>query len=196
MQHGGLEMKPENVAVILVSVLALIVVCGCGPENSQTTQSSGEKHFERALDYQDQQETRLAKMEYRLAIKASPEDSRSYVNLAILHLNENNLVTAVGYLEEAVKINPQDYHAYNLLGGIEIRRGRRDRAVTYYSRALELAPKYAEAHYNIAGAYRRLAQHRKAAEHYRAYIKFASPDDKQAITEATSYVDEMGEDTN
>ena len=186
-------MKPANGVVALLSALALVIVCGCGSQNNHSIEARGETHFQRALDYQDQAEPELAKKEYRLAIKENPDDSRAYVNLAMIHIKEGDLVTANGYLVKAVNINPSDFRAFNALGGVEMRREHRDKAIYYYSRALELAPEYAEAHYNIAGAYRRIGHKEKAGEHYRAYIDFASPDDTEGLAEAKDFVGDTGE---
>lgn len=77
---------------------------------------------------------------YQRAIKLDAKFSWPYMNLALVHLQRNNLDEALRWLREAVAVNPNYWLAYRNLGSAALRARRYDEALFSYTRAAQLNP--------------------------------------------------------
>ncbi|KPL01596.1 MAG: hypothetical protein AMK75_04250, partial [Planctomycetes bacterium SM23_65] len=178
----------------ILTVLAVGLLSGCGIMQARTDdvlEPQGATAFERALDYEEQEELELAAKEYRRALKEDPTDSRCWVNLGLIHEREGRERHAVACWQRAIRANPGDARAYNLLGNVWMENGQYSKAIAYYRRAIQADPKYADPHWNMAAAFRHLDMERDAAEHYLEFIQVASAYEHEDVANAKLFLAEL-----
>jgi len=193
-------MSPVNLSVALVCLM-VAAVCGCETQQQQTqvetpvtpVAPAPPSAFDEAVAHEQRGELELAVWKYQQAIRENPKDSRAHVNLGRLYAREGQVERAERHWRHAIELNPNDARAYNLLGGAHMRRQEYDEAIACYQRALEADPRYANAHWNMATACRHQGMTEAAARHYRRYIALASPEEREDIAEARSYLLSVGE---
>lgn len=113
-------------------------------------------------------------------ISDNPEISGPWVNLGIIHYNNNQYQQSQIAASNALKLNPGNPYALNLSGMLARRNGNIKQAHSFYLKAIEYKKDYAIAHYNIALLYDIYFQDvRTAARHYRIYLDLIDGNDKQ-----------------
>ena len=188
-------MKRNKALCGILTVLATCLLAGCSmmqAKNDLVLDPHGATAFERALDYEEQQEFDLASAEYQAAIVADPTDSRPWVNLGLIHHRAGRTRAAIACWQKAVHANPNDAYAYNLLGNVWKAQGDYAKAAAYYRRAIAADPDYADPHWNMAAACRHLGREREAAEEYAAFIEVAKASDTDDVSRARTYLAELG----
>ncbi|MGI9234632.1 MAG: tetratricopeptide repeat protein, partial [Woeseiaceae bacterium] len=78
-----------------------------------------------------------------------PEYPEAYVNLAIIHGNNDNNEAARSVLDAALALNPNHAAALNQLGMLLRKNGKFLEAESAYLKAVTVNPDYALAHYNL-----------------------------------------------
>jgi len=95
-----------------------------------------------------------AKSFFWKASEINPENPDSYVNLAIVHINENNLERAIELLNKAEKLARNDYQKkeilYYNLGLCYFLNLDYKNAIEYFKNALKIYPDFGEAFYYLA----------------------------------------------
>ena len=188
-------MKRRNVLGAILTVAAFALVPGCGLMQAKTDvvlEPQGATAFERALDYEEQQEFDLAAAEYQVALVKDPGDSRAWVNLGLLHQRAGRTRHAVACWQKAVTANPTDARAYNLLGNVWMENNDYSKAVAYYRRASEADPQFADPHWNMGAALRHMNREDEAADAYRAFIQLAGDTQREDVDKATVFVAQLG----
>ncbi|HUW59068.1 MAG TPA: tetratricopeptide repeat protein [Planctomycetota bacterium] len=184
-------MRCERILFGMMGVVVTAVIIGCGTQQQAVLEPRGDTPFERALDYEEQQEFGLAAKEYLRVLKENPNDSRAYVNLGLIYDREGRESHAVRCWQRALEVNPNDARALNLLGNVWKDQQQYLKAIAYYRRALEADPDYADVHWNLAAAYRHLEMKREAATHYRRFIAVASAHERRDVDTAETYLAEL-----
>jgi tetratricopeptide (TPR) repeat protein len=90
-----------------------------------------------------------AVIEYRKALKISPEDGGLFYNLAMAFTEGRQYIEAYQYLDRALTLNPDLWRTgeavcYNI-ATVFRRYGKKDPAIDYLKKALEINPAYAKA---------------------------------------------------
>jgi len=112
-------------------------------------------------------------------IAQQPELSGSYVNKALIFIQQNQLNAANKQLIKAITANPLNPYAHNLKGQVARLQGNFTLAEKSYRQALTIWPQYPQAQLNMAillELYR--GQLVASKQHYQAYLKI-KPQDKQ-----------------
>ena len=191
---GERNMRRGKVLCGILTVLVMVGAGGCGIMQGRTDnvlEPQGATAFERALEYEEQQELKLAAKEYRRALEEDPADSRCWVNLGLIHEREGRKRHAVACWYKAIRVNPGDARAYNLLGNVWKENGQHTKAIAYYRRAIQADPKYADPHWNMAAAFRHLKMERDAGEHYLEFIQVASAYEHEDVVNAKIFLAEL-----
>jgi Tfp pilus assembly protein PilF/uncharacterized protein YceK len=113
-------------------------------------------------------------------IAQQPELSGSYVNKALIFMQQNQLAAANKQLIKAITANPLNPYAHNLQGQVARLQGDFSLAEKSYRQALTIWPQYPQAQLNMAillELYR--GQLVASKKYYQAYLKI-KPQDKQA----------------
>lgn len=95
-----------------------------------------------------------AVVEYRKALRISPEDGGLFYNISMAFTEGRQYIEAYQYLDRALTINPDLWRTseavcYNI-ATVFRRYGKRDMAVEYLKKALELNPGYEKAKFLLA----------------------------------------------
>ena len=108
-----------------------------------------------------------------------PDYPGAYVNLAIIHANNQNDEATRSALDQALALNASHPSALNQLGMLLRRNGNFLEAEAAYLKAVTVSPDYALAHYNL-GVLNELYLQRleTALHHFEAYLALVG-DDKQ-----------------
>ena len=181
----------------MCGILTVLFVCfasGCGfmqAKNDTVLEPVGATAFERGLDYEEQQEFKLAAREYEKALEADPSDSRCWVNLGLIHANAGRHRHAVACWQKAIHANPGDARAYNLLGNVCRENKDYSKAIAYYQRAVQADPEYADPHWNMAAALRHQDMKTEAAEHYRRFVELSADAESLDVTNAKLFIAEL-----
>ncbi len=146
--------------------------------NSKVSAASA-ANFKAALTLMHAKKWQKAQQLLDKIIAQQPELSGSYVNKALIFMQQKQLVAANEQLIKAITANPLNPYAHNLQGQIARLQGNFSLAEKSYRQALTIWPQYSQAQLNMAillELYR--GQLVNAKKHYQAYLKI-KPQDKQ-----------------
>ncbi len=184
---------------VLMPLLALLVLAGCasrGPAKSpdSTVASSqgdvakgGQPElaippqvrtlYEQAASAMAAGDFVDAELRFKEFLLQYPNYPGAYVNLAIIHANNENNAAARSALDAALTINPSHPAALNQLGMLLRRNGNFLEAEAAYLKAVTVKPDYALAHYNL-GVLNELYLQRLdvALQHFEAYQALVGED--------------------
>ncbi|TAE58074.1 MAG: tetratricopeptide repeat protein [Nostocales cyanobacterium] len=79
-----------------------------------------QRHYERAIQYQQQSQWALAVQELRDAIKLDPNNSNFYALLGVVHFQQNFPGMAKVYIRQALKLNPEHQLALKYAKALKI----------------------------------------------------------------------------
>ena len=118
-----------------------------------------------------------AELRFKEFLLQYPNYPGAYVNLAIIHANNENNAAARSALDAALAINPSHPAALNQLGMLLRRNGNFLEAEAAYLKAVTVKPDYALAHYNL-GVLNELYLQRLdvALQHFEAYQALVGED--------------------
>jgi len=147
-------------------VLALLVVAGCGGTGpTQPDGGAGSAAGEtgaaqvippQALTLYEQATAVMAsgdfvdaELRFKEFVLMYPDYPGAYVNLAIIHANNENDVATREALDAALALDPNHAAALNQMGMLLRRNGNFLEAEAAYMKAVTVSPDYALAHYNL-----------------------------------------------
>ncbi len=90
-----------------------------------------------------------AELRFKEFLLQYPQYPGAYVNLAIIHANNDNNDAARSVLDAALALNPNHSAALNQLGMLLRKNGKFLEAEAAYLKAVTVSPDYALAHYNL-----------------------------------------------
>ncbi len=90
-----------------------------------------------------------AELRFKEFLLQYPQYPGAYVNLAIIHANNDNNDAARSVLDAALALNPNHPAALNQLGMLLRKNGKFLEAEAAYMKAVTVNPDYALAHYNL-----------------------------------------------
>jgi len=90
-----------------------------------------------------------AELRFKEFLLQYPQYPGAYVNLAIIHVNNENDDEARSVLDAALALNPNHPAALNQLGMLLRKNGKFLEAEAAYLKAVTVSPDYALAHYNL-----------------------------------------------
>jgi tetratricopeptide (TPR) repeat protein len=90
-----------------------------------------------------------AELRFKEFLLQYPQYPGAYVNLAIIHANNDNNDAARSVLDTALTLNPNHPAALNQLGMLLRKNGKFLEAEAAYMKAVTVSPDYALAHYNL-----------------------------------------------
>ena len=154
---------------VAVAVLALLVSAGCVTGGAGSTpESRRESRVEGVVQASDMTVPPQVQTLYEQAAAAMaagdfvdaelrfkefmlqyPDYPGAYVNLAIIHANNDNNDAVKASLDGALRLNPDHPAALNQLGMLLRRNGKFLEAEAAYLKAVTVKPDYALAHYNL-----------------------------------------------
>ena len=201
-------------APLLVSVLAMLVIAGCGgsvavksssgPEHASRTEASSAADepegiippavltlFEQATAAMAGGDFVDAELRLKKFLLQYPKYPGAHVNLAIIHSSNGDDAAAKTSIDAALALDPDHPAALNQFGMLLRRNGRFPEAEAAYLKAVTVSPGYALAHYNL-GVLNELYLQRldSALQHFEIYQSLVG-EDKQVtkwITDLTRRV--------
>ena len=183
---------------LVAGLAALLVLAGCvgsGParESAESTQRTGipadaaapvipaeaQTLFEQATAVMAAGDFVDAELRFKEFVLLYPDYPGAFVNLAIIHANNENDPETRAALDAALALDPDHSAALNQLGMLLRRNGNFLEAEAAYLKAVTVSPDYALAHYNLGVLYELYLQRLEAAlQHFEAYQALVG-DDKQ-----------------
>ena len=120
-----------------------------------------------------------AELRFKEFLLQYPGYPGAHVNLAIIHVNNDNDEDAVAAVDAALAIDPDYAPALNQLGMLHRRNGNFPEAEAAYMKAVTVSPDYALAHYNL-GVLNELYLHRldSALQHFERYQEIVGGDEQ------------------
>ena len=118
-----------------------------------------------ALHFEETGELEKAIEYYQKSLDLNPDYPNTWLRLAEVLLELNNLPAAQRGYEAALQLQPGMVAAYAGIGTVALRQKNYPRAIEYLSRALDLQPEATQLHYRLAQAYRKTGDIEKAREH-------------------------------
>jgi tetratricopeptide (TPR) repeat protein len=195
-----MRMTPVHKAVVSLFAAFALSATGCAglfdevgptvPPSGTPQEASG--HFEKALALEQEGDALGAAAEYRLAIKANPNDSRAWVNLGRLFARAGQQGEATAAWRKAASVNPNDAQAWNLLGGAAMRERNATEALRNYRQAIAAEPDDPDFHYNAALACRSLKMDAQAAGYYKRWLALSPAASGEDALEARRFLAEHG----
>jgi Tfp pilus assembly protein PilF len=148
--------------------------------NRPSVPVAAEKMFANALAAIDQQQWADAKTQLITLTEAYPNLSGPLLNLALVHIELNDLEAAETAFQQAISVNANNVNAYNHYGVFLRTQGRFDEAETVFQQALERWPDYPEGHLNLGILYDLYqGEHQQALQHYEYYQTLQSEPGRQ-----------------
>jgi tetratricopeptide (TPR) repeat protein len=176
----------------LVALLLILAGCaGSGPARDVATEDAEDNLaatgptippealtlFEQATASQAAGDLTDAELRFKEFLLVYPEYPGAYVNLAIIHIRNENEDEARKVLDAALALDPNHPAALNQLGLIHRRNGKFLEAEATYLKAITVSPDYALAHYNLGILYELYLQRLEAAlKHFEAYQALVGED--------------------
>ncbi len=120
-----------------------------------------------------------AELRFKEFLLQYPGYPGAHVNLAIIHVNNDNDEDAVAAVDAALAIDPDYAPALNQLGMLHRRNGNFPEAEAAYMKAVTVSPDYALAHYNL-GVLNELYLQRldSALQHFERYQQIVGGDEQ------------------
>ena len=135
--------------------------------------------FERAVAIMAAGDMVDAELRFKEFLLLYPDYPGAYVNLAIIHANNDNDAAARAAIDAALALDAKYPAALNQLGMLLRRNGKFLEAEAAYLKAVTVSPDYALAHYNLGVLNELYLQRLDAAlQHFEAYQSLVG-DDKQ-----------------
>ena len=178
------------------ALLALLVLAGCGgtgstqqaPESREQVGAAGplreippqaQTLYEQATAVMAAGDFVDAELRFKEFVLTYPDYPGAYVNLAIIHANNENNTATREALDAALALDPDYPAALNQLGMLLRKNGNFLEAEAAYLKAVTVSPDYALAHYNL-GVLNELYLQRLeiALQHFETYQELV-PEDKQ-----------------
>jgi tetratricopeptide (TPR) repeat protein len=186
----SLPRSTENLA--LAAVLLILAGCaGSGPARDVAPEDADGNLestrpvippealtlFEQATASQAAGDLTDAELRFKEFLLVYPEYPGAYVNLAIIHLRNENEEAARQVLDAALALDPNHPAALNQLGLLHRKNGNFLEAEATYLKAVTVSPDYALAHYNLGILYELYLQRLESAlEHFEAYQALVGED--------------------
>ncbi|MFC1703822.1 tetratricopeptide repeat protein [Candidatus Omnitrophota bacterium] len=91
---------------------------------------------------------------WKVELAVSPRSPDAHNNIAVMYLQEQNVVRAMREFQKAIELNSNYYNAYNNLGLTYRDVGRKEEAITMLEKAIAINPRRPKAHYNLGLIYK------------------------------------------
>ncbi len=122
-----------------------------------------------------------AELRFKEFVLLYPDYPGAYVNLAIIHANNENDPATREALDAALRLNPEHAAALNQMGMLLRRNGKFLEAEAAYLKAVTVSPDYALAHYNLGVLNELYLQRLEAAlQHFETYQSLVGEDKQVA----------------
>jgi len=122
---------------------------GTGDDSARVIPSAALTMFEQAAASLAAGDLPDAELRFKEFLLQYPEYPGAHVNLAIIHVTNNNDDAARASIEAALALDPNHAAALNQLGMLLRRNGKFLEAEAAYLKAVTVSPDYALAHYNL-----------------------------------------------
>ncbi|MDH4274972.1 MAG: tetratricopeptide repeat protein [Gammaproteobacteria bacterium] len=121
-----------------------------------------------------------AERDFKQIVKAQPDYTGPYANLAVLYRKQGRLDDAERVLVDALARNPKRVEYLNLLGVVKRQQGQFEAAAHAYERCLDVDQSFADAHYNLGILYDLyLRDYPKAVQHYQQFLRLTGAESKE-----------------
>ena len=138
--------------------------------------------FAVALASMERQEWEKARQELVAMTGDFPQLSGPWVNLALVHREQERVDEAETALRQALAVNPRNLTAYNQLALLKREAGDFEAAERWYQQALEVWPFHAQTHRNLGILYDLYrGEHQRALRHYRAFQQRQEQPDREVM---------------
>lgn len=192
-----LLQRSTDMRLSLAVTLVLLLLAGCattGPEKvtQESESADGEQVkpeipsgtrilFEQAVAIMASGDFTEAELRFKNFVGLHPQYPGAYVNLAIIHMHNENNAAAEEAIDAALAADPDYPAALNQLGMLHRKNGKFLEAEAAYMKAVTVAPDYALAHYNLGVLnelyFQRLAE---ALQHFETYQTLVDEDKQVA----------------
>jgi len=168
---GGSAPKPSQDAPYSVST------AGQPAEQQAVIPAQAQTMFEQATAVMASGDFLDAELRFKEFLLRYPNYPGAHVNLAIIHINNDNDSAAAAAIDAALALNPSHPAALNQQGMLFRKNGRFIEAEAAYLKAVTASPDYALAHYNL-GVLNELYLQRldTALQHFEQYQSLVGED--------------------
>ncbi len=105
-----------------------------------------------------------AKREFRELIRLKPDYAQAYQTLGMIAFQEDDMVSAKEYLDQAVTLSPNEPNIHYLYASTLVRMNKLDAAAVHYQRTTELNPQMARAFHDYGMLRFRKGEYLKAVD--------------------------------
>lgn len=137
------------------------------------------EHAYRGLNLYYEKKYNEALQEFNKALSYFPDDCGTYMNIANIYDDQNDMQKAIKAGKRAVSIEPDNPGALANLALYYYRANEEDEAIKWYQKCLEYDPKKIDCHYGLAITYAKKRDNDKAVIHLKKYLGYA-PNGKHA----------------
>jgi tetratricopeptide (TPR) repeat protein len=155
--------------------LLLVVICFFGCSN---VPAPIDGHFNKGVEFYDNQEHAKAIEEYKLALRQNPKDTFAMYNLAVVYQDQGKTDRAENLYQDVLKVTEDTFSRINL-AGIHYNKGNHDEAFQQLSTAANKNPDSAHP-LSVLGEYKE--REGKLAEAEQTYLKALGIDNRHALT--------------
>lgn len=121
-----------NLLLLLVSVVAVMLPAGGGPEIAELDKQAATEHLQRGSALAKQGKFEEAIVVYREAIRLNPDFSKAYHNLGMALDKQDKLDEAIAAYREAIRLDPTIASPHNYLAKALGKQGKRAEARKHY----------------------------------------------------------------
>ena len=172
-------------------LLSMLVMAGCASSGPAQAPAAGVKTgaalqavppramtlFEQATAAMAAGDNVEAELRFKAFLLLYPEYPGAYINLAIIHANNDNDDAARAVIDAALALDARHPAILNQLGMLLRRNGKFPEAEAAYLKAVTVSPDYALAHYNLGVLYELYLQRLDVALlHFETYQSLVGED--------------------
>ncbi len=111
-----------------------------GKKPTEPELQQAREHFEKGAALEEEGKLDEAIVEYRIAVKLSPDDPDIHFNLGLAYLKKKQNKEAIVEYKRVVELSPRDSDAYKLLGIAYIQEGDKKEAIRQWKNSLRINP--------------------------------------------------------
>ena len=176
--------------LLLVGLLSLLVLTGCGP--------TADGHFQKGNEFYEALQFAEAAEEYEKALELDLDNVDVMSNLGVTYIRLGRLDEAIEVYNRAIATAPEDADLRSNLAAAYVHKQESDSGTDYlnmaleqYQKAIELAPDLAEAHYGAGTVYALLRQTEEAIQEFEKFQELDTGSDPRATENAAAILEQL-----
>lgn len=108
---------------------------------------------------------------YQQTINDSTENFQTFLDLARIFSESENLERAIFYYQKALESEPKNWEIMNELGSIFLKNNQPEEAISFWQKAVSLNADFAQLYLNLATLYEKMSEPEAAKDNYRKALR-------------------------